>query len=135
MPNTGDLSEDLSDIIAITSLGLDASNYQSAQFNPNIPIIRGEWERKDLLNTAMAILDLYYFWGGKYPAYDANPNWGKPTIVTAKGNWATGRALPLGLDCRICGLCTIDASTTIGKGGGSIAQFANTYPIEEDEPA
>lgn len=135
MPNTGDLSEDLSDIIAITSLGLDASNYQSAQFNPNIPIIRGEWERKDLLNTAMAILDLYYFWGGKYPAYDANPNWGKPTIVTAKGNWATGKALPLGLDCSgfVDWVYYQMLGTTIGKGGGSIAQFANTYPIEEDE--
>jgi hypothetical protein len=135
MPDTQDLTEDIGDILAITSLGLDAGNYQATEFNPDVPIIEGNWTRSDLLDTAMSILDLYYFWGGKYPYNGANPDWGKSRVVTAKGNWATGQAIPLGLDCSgfVDWVYVQMTGKTIGKGGGTVAQFANTYPISESE--
>lgn len=135
MPDTQDLTEDIGDILAISSLGLDGGNYQSVQFNPDIPMIEGEWTRSDLLDTAMSILDLYYFWGGKYPYKGANPDWGKPKVVSAKGNWATGQAIPLGLDCSgfVDWVYVQMTGKTIGKGGGTVSQFANTYPVNESE--
>jgi hypothetical protein len=135
MPDTADLQEDLGDILAISDIGLNAENYQSAEFNPNVPVIKGEWTRQDLLDTAMSLLDLYYFWGGKYPKKGVNPNWGKPTVVTAKGSWSTGIAIPLGLDCSgfVDWVYFQMTGTTIGKGGGTIAQFANSYPISESD--
>lgn len=135
MPDTGDLSENLGDIVSISDLGLDVTNYQGVQFNPDIPIIEGEWTRSDLIDTAMSLLDLHYFWGGKYARKGPNPNWGMPKKVTSKGSWSTGKVIPSGLDCSgfVDWVYVQMIGKTIGKGGGTVAQYSNTYPIKESE--
>jgi hypothetical protein len=135
MPNTSGLQENLNDIIAITELGLTLDSYQSVEFNPDIPIIEGDWTREDLIKTADSIKGLPYFWGGKYPYKGENENWGKPTVVTSAGDITTGIKRPLGLDCSgfVDWVYYQMIGETIGKGGGTVSQFANTYPVRESE--
>jgi len=84
----------------------------------------------------MSLVDLPYFWGGKHPRKGRHPAWGKPRVVQAPNNWASnGNPIPFGMDCSgyVDWVYYQMIGKTIGRGGGTTAQFSNSYAIKESE--
>lgn len=104
--------------------------------NPSVPTIKGKWTRKDLYNTAMSILDIPYFWGGKYSGLGANAEWGKLKTMNDTRSWAYGKQIPYGLDCS--GYTSwVYNQALIPEGKrfitGSVNQWGATYMISEKD--
>lgn len=138
MPDTADICEDFMDVINLTEAGyldIETGEYNEIGINPNVPVIEGVWKRIDLAQTAYSLLDIPYFWGGKYARKGACPYWGDLKKVTADGNWATGKMIPYGLDCSgyVDWVYYQMIGQTIGKGGGTTSQYVNTYQVTENE--
>ena len=95
---------------------------------------QGNMTRKELINIAKSINGkVPYFWGGKSNA-GFNPQWGRPTKVTAGVSRTTRTLRPFGLDCS----GYVDwVYKTAGFGNilndGTTGQWNNSYPIEPQE--
>lgn len=100
-------------------------------FTPNIPHIEGHWSRDNLIDVAMILQGLDYFWGGKYPKKGANPDWGKLRRVTSAGSENTGKYLPLGMDCSgfVEWVYYQMMGYSVCNNGGSKALWSKSYKI------
>lgn len=101
--------------------------------------------RSDVLAAAQSILDdVPYFWGGKSSVIGRDPDWAtwdeigwdstKLKKVTAPGSSSTGTMRPYGLDCSgfiawVYNNAGFDDLTF----GGTVYQWAHSYPISESE--
>ncbi|WP_113675861.1 C40 family peptidase [Vallitalea guaymasensis] len=103
----------------------------SQKFNPNIPHIEGKWSRNDLINTALSLQGLNYFWGGKYRNYGANSLWGTMQKVTSKGSINTGKYVPYGLDCSgfVEWAYYQMLGYSVSNNGGSVSLWDQSYSI------
>ncbi|MBO8160659.1 MAG: C40 family peptidase [Thermosipho sp. (in: Bacteria)] len=136
MPQTEDLTAELSEVLEAPGEGFFNTVYTDLQFNPDVPMIEGEWTRAQLIEVASSLLGLPYFWGGKYYGLGVNPEWGKLRLMTDSRSWAYGKKIPYGMDCS--GFVSwVYNQMLIPQGKsfvtGTVNQWVNTYAISEDE--
>lgn len=137
MPESEDLVFQLTTALETPDGGLGGiSGHPGVRFNPDIPLIEGEWTRADLIEVAMSLLDLPYFWGGKYYGLGKHPDWGKPRVMRDSRSRWYGHTIPYGLDCSGYVKWVYDQMLLPqGKSfvDGASNQWLNTYPISENE--
>ncbi|WP_459195633.1 C40 family peptidase [Wukongibacter baidiensis] len=97
---------------------------------PNLRSKDGQYYRDDIIKTAESILGLDYFWGGKYFKKGYNPRWG---IIRYEKTY--GRYQRYGLDCSgfVDWVYVNVTGRSVGKGGGTVSQWAYTKAINRDE--
>ncbi|MBE0450733.1 MAG: C40 family peptidase [Clostridia bacterium] len=97
----------LSSLLTTTSLrdliDFELENYSERIYSFEYPTLKhnetGRYYREDLVNLALSLKGLDYFWGGKDSSTGFNPRWGKLVLVSAAGHPASGNMTRYGLDC------------------------------------
>ncbi|NPV90059.1 MAG: C40 family peptidase [Firmicutes bacterium] len=97
-----------------------------------------DWTRRDLVDTAMSLEGLPYFWGGKHPHIGMNPEWMAMRKVTAPDSRTTGHWIANGLDCSgfvdwVYAQALLPLGYKLASDGGTESQFKSMKTISRDE--
>jgi cell wall-associated NlpC family hydrolase len=111
---------------------------QARVLTPEDEPVHLDWSRRDLVDTAMSLEGLPYFWGGKHPHVGLNPEWMSIREVTSPYSRTTGQRIAYGLDCSgfvdwVYDQVLLPLGYKLSTNGGTDSEFKNMKTISRDE--